>query len=113
MSHPSFSSDAALPQPCAIATANKGSLLRQGLQRSWPMKTAYGVAGLVIVSLFGLSESRASTTVKINSHYYTCQNSCVVSTRPGEGFSVWDSKGGWVTKTSAPGEALVETGPVT
>ncbi|KAA8996260.1 hypothetical protein FJU31_13350 [Stenotrophomonas cyclobalanopsidis] len=113
MTHPSFSSNAAYPQKCAITTANEGGLLRQSVLGSWPMKVAYGIAGLVIVGFFGLSESNASTTVKINSHYYTCQNSCVVSTRPGGGFSVWDSKGGWVTKTSAPGEALVETGPVT
>lgn len=77
------------------------------------MKAGYVLAGLIAAGLFGLSESKASTTVKINSYYYTCQNSCVVSTRAGGGFSVWDSGGGWVTKTAERGEPLVETGPAT
>ncbi|MBH1625385.1 hypothetical protein LRM36_05910 [Stenotrophomonas maltophilia] len=112
MTPPTIGSDNASGSGGTAAQRKQG-LIDRGCLKSSAVKAVCVMASLSAVGLFGLAESKASTTVKINSHYYTCQNSCVVSTRPGGGFSVWDSRGGWVTKTAEKGEALVETGPVT
>ncbi|WP_146160115.1 MULTISPECIES: hypothetical protein [unclassified Stenotrophomonas] len=112
MTHSSIASVVASGSRGTAAQSEQG-LLDRGSLKSGAVKAVYVIAGLFTAGLFGLAESKASTTVKINSHFYTCQNSCVVSTRPGGGFSVRDSRGGWVTKTAEKGEALVETGPST
>lgn len=108
----SVTAPGATSQPRTTKMQDKGLIDRFSL-KAGPIRAMCVSAALVIAGLFGLSESKASTTIKINSYYYTCENSCIVSTRPGGGFSVWDSQGGHVSKTAAKGEAIVETGPAT
>ncbi|MFE3971909.1 hypothetical protein [Stenotrophomonas sp. YIM B13575] len=63
---------------------------------------------LLLAGVTSVSAAYAAEVVKVNGKTYRCQNRCQIATRPGGGFSIWDSGGGWVMRIALNGEGIIE-----
>lgn len=62
------------------------------MRKSIQVASAVAACGLAFVA----GRAFADGMVVVAGGTYLCQNTCVVSANPGGGFTVSDSKGGWV-----------------
>lgn len=79
-------------------------------KRGRPMaaRMRFRSVAVLLAGVTSVSAAYAAEVVKVNGKTYRCQNRCQIATRPGSGFSIWDSGGGWVMRIALNGEGIIE-----